>query len=122
MISAQYHGTSSREIRRTFARRNPGLVPSDGGNWILGTFGEERRTTNVGGKRVTHNLVAPGVLQARDAHDGDVEAPGKQHISVRVATRHLDSAEEALGKLSRYRFGVWCKRDVRFDATRNNFR
>jgi hypothetical protein len=98
------------------------LVPIDGGDRVRGNVGKERRATNVGGERVGHDLVAPRVLQGPDALNGDVETPGEGHVSVRMAARHVDPAEEVLGDLSRYRVVVGRKGNVWFDAAMNGFR
>ena len=84
------------ESKRTFAGRIPGLVPSEGRDRIRGTFRKERRAANVGREHISHDLVAPCMLQTRDTHHGDVEAPRKHHVPVRMTTRHLDSTEEAI--------------------------
>jgi hypothetical protein len=108
--------------KRTFAGSVPCLVPIDRGDRVRGNVGKERRATNVGGERVGHDLVAPRVLQGPDALDGDVKTPGEGHISVRMATGHVDPAEEVLGDLSGYGVVVGRKGNVRFDAVRNGFR
>jgi hypothetical protein len=38
-------------------------------------------------------------MAPRDALNGDVEAEGEGHVSVRMATRHVDPTEGVLGNL-----------------------
>ena len=94
------------------------MIPIDGGDGKRGNGGEERRAANVGGDRVRHNLVAPRVLQRSDTLDGDVETPGKDHVSVRMGPRRFNPAEEAIGELAGYRLVVWREGDVGVDAIR----
>jgi hypothetical protein len=108
--------------KRTFAGSIPGLVPIDGGDRVRGNVRKERRAANVGGERVGHDLVTPRVLQGPDALNGDVETPGEGHVPVRMATGHVDPAEEVLGDLSRYRVVVGREGNVWFHATRNCLR
>lgn len=89
------HGMSSETNKRTYAKRIPGLVPVEGVYRIFGSFGKEHRATTVGGEGVSHDFVIPRVLQGPGALNGGVEVRGESNISVRVATRHVDSTEEA---------------------------
>jgi hypothetical protein len=62
---------------------------------FFGSFGKEHRATTVGGEGVSHDFVIPRVLQGPGALNGGVEVRGESNISVRIATRHVDSTEEA---------------------------
>ena len=98
------------------------MVPVDGSDRIVDsdTPGVECGAVNVGGERVNHDFVIPRVLQGSDAPNGDIETPGESHISVRMATRDVHSAEGPTGDLAGHRFVVGCKRDVGCEATRNS--
>ena len=78
------------------------MVPIDSGDWTRGKVGKERRATNVGGDDIGLDLVAPRVLQSPSALNGHVETPGESHVSVRMATGDVDSAEETFGDLPGY--------------------
>lgn len=62
------------------------------------------------------------VLQAPDALNGDVEATGEHRVTVRIATRGVDPAEEAPEYLPAYGFTVRRKWNAGFDATKDSFR
>jgi hypothetical protein len=69
-------------IQSELARMIPGLVPIDGGDRVRGNVGKRGWVAIVGGECVSHDLVAPHVLQGPDALNGDVEAPGEGYVSV----------------------------------------
>ena len=62
-----------RENEQTPAGRILGLVPSDGQDGIRDIFDDERGAANVGRESAGHDLVAPSVLQAPNALNGDVK-------------------------------------------------
>ena len=91
------------------------MVSSDGRD---GTRGLRQRT-----KHVDHDLVAPCVLQASNALNGDVELKQAGHTrAVCMTTGDIDLAEDAIGDLPRYIFVVGCKGDIRFVGTRGSFK
>ena len=98
------------------------MEPVDGGDGDWRSAGKEGRATNVGGDGVTHDSVAPGVLDASNALDRQGNAPGESHGSVCMATRDLDSAEVIIGDLSRDRLVVRRVGDAGCDAIVDNFR
>ena len=83
---------------------------------------EVRRPANVRRDSIGHDFVTPGVLQVSDSSKGDVETPGEGHVSVGMATRNVNPAEEALRDLSCSRFVVWNEGNVGFDAVENDHR
>ena len=53
--------------------------------------GKERWAANLSGEGASHDFVGPRVLHGPGALNGGVEIPGKNKISIRMATRHVDS-------------------------------
>jgi hypothetical protein len=49
---------------------------------VIEFYWKGRRAANVGGERVSHDLVTPRVLRGPDALNGDAEAPGEGYVSV----------------------------------------
>jgi len=84
---------------------------------MFGTAGDERGAANVGREGVSHDLIAPGVLQTSDALDGVAFSPGESHLSFRIATGHIDGAEEILGHLPGFGIVARDKRNAGFGAT-----
>ena len=108
-----------RENEQAVARRIPGLVPGDGGDRTRGILSNELGAASIGGDCVGHDPVAPCVLQASDALNGDVEAPWEGHVPIRMTMGNIDPAEDTIGDQPGYIFVVWGEGDVRLVATRS---
>jgi len=78
----------------------PSLVKVEGGDGERGVSGKEDRATDVSGDSIGHDFVTPSVLQASDAHDGVVETPGEDDLSLGMGTGHINLAIEAVGDQS----------------------
>jgi len=79
------------------------LEPRKGKAGMRRRTGDEGGAANVGREDVTHDLVAPSMLQASDALDGVAKAPWESHFSFRVATSDIDGAVEIRGNLTGFR-------------------
>ena len=60
--------------------------------------GKERWAANLSGEGASHDFIAPRVLHGPCALNGDVEIPGENKISIRMATR-VGSTEEVVIEL-----------------------